>query len=197
MSDIFVEYRLGAARILVQRKGAIIDMNENEQAAHVAEAASDKRKSLWRKGCLIVGIVWGGSLLFSLLLLGIAGPKGAPDPQSPAPPPKASPLPAPTPSATLTAQSEAPPVVAQVEPIAKLDAIDVCQKAILARASHPSTVEFPTFDYDFRDAGDGSSKLLMSFKAKNGFGLELKYDAECDFFGHAVKAVLMSEATGG
>ena len=84
-----------------------------------------------------------------------------------------------------------------VEPIDKLTAVDLCKQEILKRAAHPSTVAFPMIDYDFREgSGDGRTQLLMSFKAKNGFGLELEYDARCDFNGRAVTNVAASEAAG-
>jgi hypothetical protein len=84
----------------------------------------------------------------------------------------------------------------QVSTFGKMEAIDACKEGILARAAHPSTVSFPTFDYDFRDEGAGATQVLMSFQAKNGFGLELKYDAQCDFIGASIQRVLLSEARG-
>lgn len=84
-----------------------------------------------------------------------------------------------------------------VDPISKIDAVEACKSAILSRASHPSTVDFPTFDYDQRDGGDGRTQLLMSFRAKNSFGAELAYDAQCEFSGTTVEGVRISEAAGG
>lgn len=85
---------------------------------------------------------------------------------------------------------------APVNPIGKLTATDICKKAILERATHPSTVEFPMLDYDFREGGNGQTQLLMSAKAKNGFGLELEYDVQCDFHGSELSNFIMSEAAG-
>lgn len=83
-----------------------------------------------------------------------------------------------------------------IKPIDKFAAIEVCKRAILASASHPSTVEFPALNYDLRDGGGGKTELLMSFKAKNGFGLQLEYDAQCDFTGKMLDDMRMSEADG-
>lgn len=83
---------------------------------------------------------------------------------------------------------------APVEPIKKLDAISACKEGVLRKAVHPSTVEFPTFDYDFRDGGNGKTQVLMSATAKNGFNLDLRFDVQCDFTGANLDSVSMSEA---
>ena len=76
----------------------------------------------------------------------------------------------------------------------KMEAIDACKSGVAARASHPSTVEFPMLDYDFREYADNKSKLLMSAKARNGFNLLVEFDVECDFAAGKIARVLMSEA---
>lgn len=76
----------------------------------------------------------------------------------------------------------------------KLEAVDACKQAILARANHPSTVQFPMLDYDLRDGGDGDTVLLTTFTGKNGFGLELKYDAVCLFDGQSISDVQIDES---
>jgi hypothetical protein len=73
-------------------------------------------------------------------------------------------------------------------------AIDACQRAVLSSANHPSTVEFPLFDFDYKDRGNGRVQLLMSASAKNSFGLQLTYDVECQFIGSRLDKFLMSEA---
>lgn len=83
---------------------------------------------------------------------------------------------------------------APVKPLDIVSAAEACKSAILARATHPSTVEFPMLDYDLLDKGEGRTELRMSFAAKNGFGLELQHDAECDFEGDTLTSVSMSEA---
>lgn len=75
----------------------------------------------------------------------------------------------------------------------KLEAIDACKEAILARANHPSTVQFPMLDYDLRDDGDGNAILLTTFTGRNGFNLELKFDATCMFDGKSVSDVQIDE----
>lgn len=85
---------------------------------------------------------------------------------------------------------------AAVDPIGKMDAIAGCKTAVLGRAAHPSTVEFPTFDYDYRSGGDGKTQLLMLATAQNAFGLKLAYDVQCDFNGSELIDFVMSEADG-
>ena len=75
------------------------------------------------------------------------------------------------------------------------DAADACKEAFVARASHPSTVEFPTFDYDFREYDGGRSKLLMSAKARNSFNLQVSFDLQCDFESGVLTNLNMSEAS--
>lgn len=82
----------------------------------------------------------------------------------------------------------------KVDPMDKYDAIEACKNAVLERAKHPSTVEFPTLDYDFRSGGDGEAQVLMSATAKNAFNLELSFDVQCDFNGTKLDNFAMSEA---
>ena len=76
------------------------------------------------------------------------------------------------------------------------DAVEACERGVLARASHPSTVEFPMLDHDFREYSGEKSQLLMSAKARNGFNLLLTYDVECEFTAGRLDKVIMSEASG-
>lgn len=78
--------------------------------------------------------------------------------------------------------------------LTKLEAIDACKEGVLARASHPSTVAFPALDYDFRSGSSGDDRLLMSASAKNGFGLQLEYNVQCNFSNGQLREVIMSEA---
>jgi len=85
---------------------------------------------------------------------------------------------------------------ARIEPLDKFAAIDACKSVVLGNATHPSTVEFPTFDYDFRSGEEGRTQVLMSANAKNAFGLTLEFDVQCDFNGRMLDDFAMSEASG-
>ncbi len=76
----------------------------------------------------------------------------------------------------------------------KIEAIDACKEGVAARATHPSTVEYPMLDYDFREYADDKSELLMSAKARNGFDLLVTFDVQCDFTAGRLNDVIMSEA---
>ena len=95
-------------------------------------------------------------------------------------------------SSNISAVPDTP--TGNVNGLDKLDAVDACKQAILARASHPSTVQFPMLDYDLRDDGAGSSVLLTTFTGKNGFGLELRFAAVCTFEGQRVSGVQIDES---
>lgn len=95
---------------------------------------------------------------------------------------------------TLAARSRSGTSPSPAPTLGKTDAIDVCKEGVVARASHPSTVEFPTFDYDFREYADRKSELLMSAKMRNGFNLLVEFDVQCDFTGGTLDDVIMSEA---
>ena len=82
----------------------------------------------------------------------------------------------------------------KVEPMDKFEAVEACKSAVLSHATHPSTVDFPTFDYDFRSGGEGRTQMLMSATAKNAFNLELTFDVQCDFDGRMLTDFAMSEA---
>jgi hypothetical protein len=59
-------------------------------------------------------------------------------------------------------------------------AVKACEQQILSVATHPSTVSINKFGYTFQKFEPlGSVAVQMDFKAKNGFGLELKYAARC------------------
>jgi hypothetical protein len=76
----------------------------------------------------------------------------------------------------------------------KFEAVEACKQGVARRAAHPSTIEFPALDYDFREHADGKSQLLMSAKARNGFNLLVEFDVECDFVGAHLDDLIMSEA---
>jgi len=76
----------------------------------------------------------------------------------------------------------------------KMQAIDACKEGVAARAAHPSSVEFPMLDYDFREYADDKGELLMSAKARNGFNLLVTFDVQCDFTTGRLAKVIMSEA---
>lgn len=82
---------------------------------------------------------------------------------------------------------------AKVDPLAQADAIAACRSAVRQNATHPSTVEFPWLDYDFKEGQEGRTDLRMSAKAKNAFGLELKFKVWCEFHGADLKTFGMEE----
>jgi hypothetical protein len=89
---------------------------------------------------------------------------------------------------------EQSPKKVDVPRFGKMEAIEACKEGVAARARHPSTVEFPALDYEFRDYNTGKSDLLMSAKARNGFNLLVSFDVECNFTNGRIDRVLMSEA---
>ena len=62
----------------------------------------------------------------------------------------------------------------------KSRAIDLCEKYAKFNATHPSTVEFSRFvDLAVTEHPNGRTTVNSSFKAKNSFNLELKYNIRC------------------
>ena len=56
------------------------------------------------------------------------------------------------------------------------------KKLITQSVNYPSTLGVNTFDYGYRKFEPlGNVQVAMNFKAKNAFGLELKYTARCLF----------------
>ena len=49
-------------------------------------------------------------------------------------------------------------------------------------------------DYELPDESDGGPMSLTSFTGKNGFGLELQFDALCTFEGQQVSGVKIDES---
>lgn len=59
-------------------------------------------------------------------------------------------------------------------------AVELCETYAKSQASHPSTVEFSRFmDLAVSEHVDGRTQIFSSFKAKNSFNLELKFDIRC------------------
>lgn len=69
-------------------------------------------------------------------------------------------------------------------PLAKGAAVDACEAAAKAAATHPSTVEFSRiWDLAYIPHVSGRARVVSSFTARNGFNLELKYRIDCLFDG--------------
>lgn len=64
----------------------------------------------------------------------------------------------------------------------KEQAGELCKGLIRQSVNHPSTLGINGWDYGYKRFEPlGNTKVWMYFKAKNGFGLELKYTATCTF----------------
>ena len=64
----------------------------------------------------------------------------------------------------------------------KEQAGELCKGLIRQSVNHPSTLGINGWDFGFRKSEPlGNTQVGMDFKAKNGFGLELKYTATCTF----------------
>ncbi|MGY3494185.1 hypothetical protein [Bradyrhizobium sp. USDA 4502] len=58
---------------------------------------------------------------------------------------------------------------------------ELCRKAIVDQAKHPSTVDIHGFTgYATSTTPDGRRLTKQTFTAKNDYGLELAYDAYCE-----------------
>lgn len=58
-------------------------------------------------------------------------------------------------------------------------AIDVCKQAVKQRLTHPSTADFPWFDYQTVQEGDLTWYVQSTVKAKNSFNLEVEFVWVC------------------
>ena len=64
----------------------------------------------------------------------------------------------------------------------KTQAGKLCEKLISRSVNYPSTLRVNNWDFSFKKFDPlGNVKVGMNFKAKNAFGLELKYTATCTF----------------
>ncbi|WP_249166586.1 hypothetical protein [Bradyrhizobium sp. JYMT SZCCT0428] len=63
---------------------------------------------------------------------------------------------------------------------------NLCKEGIKQRATHPSTVDIHGFLGYATNMSKGTRYTKLSFDAKNGYGLTLKYEAKCiiDSYGH-------------
>jgi hypothetical protein len=67
------------------------------------------------------------------------------------------------------------------------DAIVACKQAAKEAANHPQSVDFSEFlDVSFVPYPNGNSRVISSFTAKNGFGVEDKFRIECFFEGRTL-----------
>ena len=73
---------------------------------------------------------------------------------------------------------------AAVRPVGRAAGAEACEAAAKAAANHPSTVSFSRImDLAYQEHPSGRARVVSSFTAKNGFGLELKYRIDCLFEG--------------
>ncbi|GAA0616826.1 hypothetical protein [Paenochrobactrum glaciei] len=71
--------------------------------------------------------------------------------------------------------------------VSKVAAIEACEKAAKAKATHPSTVSFSKFiNVSFLARPDGSAVLQSKFTAKNALNLQVEYQIQCLFEGNAL-----------
>ena len=70
------------------------------------------------------------------------------------------------------------------ESLGRAAAVEACEAAAKRAATHPSTVSFSRiWDLAYMPHVSGRARVVSSFTAKNGFGLELKYRIDCLFDG--------------
>lgn len=62
-----------------------------------------------------------------------------------------------------------------------VDASMLCQDAVEARVSHPSTVDMKAFSSSFTENENGRSTFFQTFTAKNSMNLELEFQVRCLF----------------
>lgn len=64
--------------------------------------------------------------------------------------------------------------------IDKGKAFELCKAGVLAKATHPSTVQFPSsLGANITEHPNGRTRVVFNFTAKNSFNLELKHKANC------------------
>ncbi|AOJ60971.1 hypothetical protein J3L14_20505 [Burkholderia pseudomallei] len=73
-------------------------------------------------------------------------------------------------------------------------AITLCQDYARSKATHPSTVDFSLLGTRVAEQSDGSVIAASTFTAKNGFGLELKYEVACQVNGSGIVEAGVREA---
>lgn len=82
----------------------------------------------------------------------------------------------------------------EATPLRESAAFETCKEAVLDRLTHPSTADFSIFGIGFQSYPDGTAILGTTFTARNGFNLEIKYEAACDFIGTELTDVKIVEA---
>lgn len=74
-------------------------------------------------------------------------------------------------------------------------AVDLCKREFVARARHPSTVEWPTFDKFYGVASNQEEVIVRAGpKARNSFGNELRFEMLCRVKAGKVVAFAAEEA---
>lgn len=67
------------------------------------------------------------------------------------------------------------------------DAVLACEQAAKEAANKPQSVSFSKFmDLSYVPYANGNTRIISSFTAKNGFGVESKFRIECFFEGNAI-----------
>ncbi|MDT7043670.1 hypothetical protein [Candidatus Nitronereus thalassa] len=80
--------------------------------------------------------------------------------------------------------------------ISQGEAVLLCEQYAKAKAAHPGTVDFSKFlDLGVRELGDGRTRVVSSFTAKNSFNMELKYNVTCLLNAKGLIEGHISEAT--
>lgn len=78
--------------------------------------------------------------------------------------------------------------------LGKAPAWQMCIDAAQAQVQHPTTFHADPWSASWHDTGEGPASLTATFKAKNSFGLELKYKLRCLFDRAELTNVSVSEA---
>lgn len=174
--------------------GGNVTMPQESEAARTLRAAREelrrtgaKPMSGTKKVLLGVGVAIWAVAVGTAVTLNVADarkPKAVPS--APASPVALAATPDVTPSVEV-ASPKAPSLSAS-------DAFPICKEAVLDQITHPSTADFSIFGVGFKSYEDGTAILGTTFTARNGFNLELEYEAVCDFTGTTLIGVKIREA---
>lgn len=92
--------------------------------------------------------------------------------------------------------ADAQKTFAAIQPLEKTAAVNACERAAKNAATHPSTVGFSrVWDLAYMPHKSGRSRVVSSFTANNGLGLELKYRIDCLFDGATLIETNIAEKT--
>lgn len=95
------------------------------------------------------------------------------------------------------ADVEADISLAAVQHVNRDSAVDACEDHAKNNAQHPGTVDFSRLlDLQIYETPNGNTRVSSSFTAKNGFGLELKYNISCLMNANGLFEATIHEARG-